>query len=296
MLTFTQQTELAQEISGFDDTASTDRFKRDINQGGYLFLATLGRAFNRHTLLANIVADQQDYQLSESVLRPSEFVYDDGSQSIPLIPVHDETSWNHMNQNTISGTPSHCFVKGFDQVSLYPIPSASVTDGLKIVFEPKHIKINVDDYTTGSVTVTEESRTITHSGTGFSSDMIGRVFTVEDGTDGRLYRISAFVSSSQLTLENYYEGTTGGAKTFRIGQVMDIPEEYHEAPVDYAMQRYWLRRGDIQKAREFKALFDSARDMAKREYGKSMTSRVINVRGSTRRYNPMTDTPNSIPV
>lgn len=69
-------------------------------------------------------------------------------------------------------------------------------------------------YTTGTVTATTASTTLTGSGTTFTSAMVGRKVRVS--SDNAYYRIAAFVSTTELTLEVPYQGTTASGSTFII--------------------------------------------------------------------------------
>ncbi len=69
-------------------------------------------------------------------------------------------------------------------------------------------------YTTGTVTATNGSKTITGSGTTFTAAMVGRKIRME--SENAYYRISAFVSVTEVTLEVPYQGTTAASKTFSI--------------------------------------------------------------------------------
>jgi len=73
--------------------------------------------------------------------------------------------------------------------------------------------ITVKPYETGTVTVTEGSKTVTGVGTTFTSSMVGRKFVCENAT----YEISAFVSTTELTLLTNYAGV-GGSFTYKIYQ------------------------------------------------------------------------------
>jgi hypothetical protein len=72
----------------------------------------------------------------------------------------------------------------------------------------------VAPYTTGTITVTEDSATVTGSGTAFTSAMIGRKLVVSG--DNNSYEIKSVGSTTSLTLETVYKGTTGGSKTYGI--------------------------------------------------------------------------------
>lgn len=293
MLTFTDQQNLATEITGLTDSISITRFKRDINTGGSMFMALLGRSYNRMSRTTNTLDGQQAYQYPEDAIKISEVIYHTSdSFNPPLEQIADEHTWRYMNQaSDIQGEPTHYFVKGFSEIELYPIPNANIIDGLEIVFEPKHVLLTQDDFTTGTVTVVQSNQTVTNSGTNFTATMVGRYFQVTDGTDGNWYRISGFTDTSNLILENYYQGTSGAGKVYRIGEVMNLPDEYQEAPVDYAMYRHFLGTGMMERATEFKQLFEAAKESARDVYGKTTSNNVIYARNYKSTYNPIYDTP-----
>jgi hypothetical protein len=296
LFSFQEQYELAQQISGVSDAANTAIFKRAINWGGQRFMAILGRPWNKQSRFADVVADQQYYQLPEDAVRPTEVIVSTGTTGVwvPLIEVADETMWRLMNQSSPTGNPTHYYVRGNDEIGLYPTPSAAVTSGLELVFEPRHLLLTKDDFTTGTVTVTNGGLTVTNSAANFTADMVGRKFQITDGTDGNSYRVQSFTDTSNLVLENYYQGTSGAGKTYRIGEQMNIPEEFLQAPVDYAMHRHYLRRGDKQEAADFRALFESDLETCQSLYGQASSNQIIYSDRAINVYNPLIDTPNSI--
>jgi hypothetical protein len=287
-LTFFDQIAMAKEISGLQDAAAILKFKRDINSGGTMFLAGLGREYNRKSRTTNSVANQQYYQLPEDGHRLKEIIYNTGNWTVPLEQIPDEFAWRMMNMANIVGTPTHYFIKGYDEVGLYPTPASAVTNGIELVFSPRHLELTEDDTTSTTssttMTVTNGSQTVTNSGTAMTAKMVGQWFQVTDGSDENWYKISAVPDSATLTLENYYQGVSGATKTFRIGQVMDLPEEYLEAPVDFAMMRHWQRRGDKVKTSDSKAMFDIALEGARNAYGQTAETQVINAEPVFRRY------------
>ena len=74
----------------------------------------------------------------------------------------------------------------------------------------------VNDYTTGTVTATNASKTITGSSTVFTATMVGRKFRVSG--EAAWYDIAAFVSTTELTLTQAYQGTTASGSSFIIFQ------------------------------------------------------------------------------
>lgn len=270
MLTFQDQTEMAQQITGDYSVAMETIFKRDINEGGAMFLNRLGRKFNRQYKTANLEEEQQYYQFSMGMLRISGVRCLHGTTYYTPTLITSEDEWNMLNATTVSGNyPLYYYIRGFREVGLLPIPSSDVSNGLEVSFEPQHVLLTQDDYTTGNITVSNGAVAITHSATGFTEQMVGRWLQVTDGTDGRWYRIASFTSSSQLNLENFYEGISGGGRSFRLGEVMNIPEAYQDAPVYYAVDRYYLTQNDQKSAAQFSARFDLKVRSAKETYGKS---------------------------
>lgn len=282
---------IAQEIIGLTDATTLLTIKRDINIGASLFLAALGREYNRKARFTNLVASQQYYQLPEDGHKLKEVIASSGGWNVPLEQIPDEHAWRMMNMMNTTGQPSHYFIKGYDELGLYPIPSATITDGLELVFSPKHVELTQDDYTTGTLEVSNGSQTITGTGTTFTAKMVGQWLQVTDGTDGNWYKVSAFTSATVLEIENYYQGTSGSSKAYRIGQIPDMPEEFAEAPVDYACYRHFLKRGTTDKAGTFKTLFESALSMAKDQYGNTTDNQVIMAEPEYRQYNPFRGDP-----
>lgn len=275
--TFTQ---LYQEIQGGTQSSSASELvfiKRDANIATQRFKSVMRRPWSRVSKKANTVASQQDYQLPRSVLRPTGVDYLSGSTYYPLQEIASEQTWNALNATIGAGIgqPMFFFPKGKDVISIFPIPSTATTEGLKVYYEPKQPRMVSDDYSTGTVTVTQGSTTITHSGTGFTESMVGRYFYVTDGTDGNDYQIVDYTDSSNLVLENYYEGPSGGSKTFNIGVVPDIPDEYIPSIQDYCYGRYYIRRGNTKMGTEFLGMYLSAVDECKESYASPTTDTNI---------------------
>lgn len=277
MITWQESYEKAQTISGDTTAASLAMFKADINLGNRKFNAAIDNYFTRRSKSANLVADQQYYQLPPDCIRVIgiDFVQS-GTRRLPVRQIRSEYQWRKMNfVQQSSNWITYYFVKGSDEIGLYPIPSDSVSAGLIIYYEPRSAELSQDDYTTGTVTVTNASQTITHSATGFSQNMVNRCFKVTDGSDGYSYRVSGFTSTSILTLEEPYLGYSGAGKTFKIGETFLYPEEYHDAPVDFALARYFEMNNNKERAAYHLGKFNTALNEAKERYASSSQSQVI---------------------
>lgn len=88
--------------------------------------------------------------------------------------------------------------------------------------------------TTGTVTATNGSQTVTASGTPFSTTLHpGAWIQFTADTVQAIYRVLAVASTSSLTIEPAYQGTTGGSKAYRL------------CPTDYLLPSELLDTGNL---------------------------------------------------
>lgn len=286
LTTFQDQYQEAQTLSHFTDNTITTKFKRDINIGCAKLMVALGRAYTRRSRFTDLVAGQQYYSYPKDALKVRQFVTHIGGIARDMNEITDEKYWNQLNQVSVQGIPTYFFVKGFDEIGLYPIPSAAASSGGELIFTQRHLTMTQDDYTTGTVTVVAGSQAVTGSGTNWTAGMVGRAFEITDGSDGNWYRISAVASATSLTLENYDQGISGNTLPYRIGECALIPEEYLDAPTNYALARFYLGR-DQNKATEFSTLFTEAIEECRSEYGRRASSSVIDASHQFPVYDPL---------
>lgn len=158
-----------------------------------------------------------------------------GSVKYPLQPIESRYNWEQLNaiQIQASALPQFYFVEQ-DSFQIWPIPQATYSGVIYYHYRDRNLSVN--DYSTGTITVTNGSATITGSGVTFTKAMVGRWFTVTDPTsDGQGYwfRVTGFTDSSNLTVGTNngqavnYPYTTGSGYTYRIGETPEIPEEGH---------------------------------------------------------------------
>lgn len=274
MLTFQQLYETAQEASG--DTSSTTLIflKRWLNQGVRIAQNALGRYWTRKSQTASLVASQRYYQMPEDAARVSDVIVTVSGKPYVLEEIASEHQWQHLINDTSTGAyPKSYFVRGRDEIGLYPTPSSNSTDAIEFVYEPLDKDMTADDYNTGTVTVTNGSAAVTGAGTTFTQQMIGRSLQITSGDDGYWYKISNFTSGTSITLENLYEGIGGAGKAYKIGEIPNLPGELHDSLIDYVMFRYSLRNKSNDAA-EYKALWEAALDTAKERYAKKSSSGV----------------------
>jgi len=72
----------------------------------------------------------------------------------------------------------------------------------------------VDNYNTGTVEVTNGSKTVDGTDTVWTAAMVGRKFRVQN--ERAYYKIAAFVSGTEITLEENYQGEDNSGLTYEI--------------------------------------------------------------------------------
>lgn len=175
---------------------------------------------------ASTVADQQFYYNPPDLMNIESVTVEVGGVKYPLIAVNSPLIWNALNQIDFSGTtiPQY-FHPRRDDFGIYPTPTA---DGntITVVGNLRDVEMTQEDETTGTVDATNGDQTISGSGTSFTADMAGDWFQAGDG-DKRWYRIGSVTSSTELELEQFYQGTDVTGSSFIIGESPEIPPEIH---------------------------------------------------------------------
>ncbi|SRR5260221_4966477 len=292
MLTYTQLSNRALDATGAQDATTLANIQQDINQGLRLFKNAARRYWTRTGISTNIVATQQYYQLPFNCVRVSEVKVVANGLTYPVEQVTSEAEWNKMNviPAVTINVPTYYFIRGYNEIGLWPVPSTNVTNGLSLAVEPRLVDMSLTDVT-GTAIFTNNAVAITDSVTNFTQQMVGDWISATDGTDGNWYKLATFNSTSSFNLENVYQGITG-SHTYLIGQVPDIPEDYHLALVHFALANFFaFKRHDVDRATFHENIFNNLAEQFQNVYASKTTGQVINPINRYR-YNLFTIPPN----
>lgn len=283
MITWTQGYTRAANLVGINttqDLQDLSNIQMDINQGLRIFKNASRRYWTRAEKSANLVQNQQYYQLPPDCVRVTQVRVLSNGLNLPITEVDSEYLWNRMNlipAFTLT-VPQSYFIRGANEIGLWPTPSLAVTNGLIVSYEPRLPDMSIDDITNitsnATVTVSNGSTTVTTSSNIVTPQMVGRWFQVNDGTDGSWYQIGIYDSTNSFELTNSYQGISGGSHSFIIGQAPDIPEDYHLGPIYYACYNYFLKRGEQAFATTYKALFEDLLTQYKEVYAAKTTGQI----------------------
>jgi len=110
------------------------------------------------------------------------------------------------------------FASTLGQIKSYINTAQEIVYSQKMEWMKKQGYISIlASYSTGTLTATNKSKTLTGSGTTFTRDMVGQKIIITDDTDGNVvYRIKSFTSSTSLTLETAYIHTGGAGLSYEI--------------------------------------------------------------------------------
>lgn len=258
MYTFTELTARAATMAGVNTTQSGQaltNLQQDINQSVRNFKNAARRYWTRKEVQTNLVSGQQYYTFPVDMVRITTVRVTSGGLTLPVTLFDSEEVWNKLNliPAMTVGIPTSGFVRGRNELGLYPIPSTNSTNGLIVSYEPRLKDMSIAD-SIQNVTVTNGSTAVTSSAA-FNANMVGMYLSVTDGSDGNWYPIVGYTSPSAITLENVYIGPNKSGVASIIGQAPDIPEDYHLAMAYFAAFNYHLQRGDQGKVAEYKGLY-----------------------------------------
>lgn len=223
-----------------------------------MVLGTLSSYINQQGFTASTVAAQQYYYYPVGIQTVDTASITIGSRQFPVTIIYDQEQWNWLNSIPFQATtfPRFIFPRKSD-FGIWPIPQAVYT--INFYGFQRDRNLLVDDYTTGTVTVTASSATVIGSGTTFTPAMVGRWFEVTDTTvpgQGYAYKVLSYSSATSINLETFWAGSTASGTTYRIGEVPEIPVEAQALlPAGTAADYYAGLRNDAPNSLRFDNMF-----------------------------------------
>lgn len=300
MVTYDDYLQTCYDLSG-DSSGTNQTFVARLGNVAYRrAMRFFGRQFEERTKTSTTVTSQQYYQLPIDYTFLKSVKVSVGTYVYPLEEVKSQQRWDELNRmtNLTNTIPTHFFIRlnlgvGGDEVGIWPTPS-STGNVITLVYEASPKTLGISAYTTGTVSITQGTATLTGVGTGFTAQMVGRYLNVTGAqTDGQYYKVSAYVSGTSLTLQNYYEGGSVNGSTYGLYELFGLPEEAQMLPVYFTMWHYFLVRQNAKQAGVYKGLYEDEFEKAKINESEKSRDGVIKRGGST---NLNVDYPGYFPV
>jgi hypothetical protein len=254
---------LCQKLAGNDtSTASQTFFRQRITSRYQLVLSKLPSRFSEITKTFSTVDDQQYYHYPNQFREIKNLIITIDSVDYHLKPIESYEEWTNLNAINFAGgaIPEYYFSRQRD-FGIYPIPQDAYTGTL--TYELSADGLVRTDYTTGTVTVTENDETVEGAGGMAWSTTTNLepddwfVLTDSNGDPrGSWYRVASVTDADTLELESVFEETTEAGATYLIGQSPEIAEELHDLLAYGAVADYYAGfRQDLEKAQMYNNYF-----------------------------------------
>jgi len=239
--------------------------------------------FLQKSATANTVAAQQFYYLPEDYSSLIDVSVTLGTTKYIPRECPTREYWDMLNQETSfqSNFPEYYFIYN-GQIGFYPTPSSSTSNAITYNYRRTVIDLSIDDYTTGTLSATNGSTTVTGSGTSWTSPMTGRFIRITPSNtaastgDGFWYEIASVTNSTTIVLVKAYNGTTTTGAAYTLGQVPALPEPYQDMPIYEACRIFYTSvNPDAERAKEFKDRFDELFTKLSADHGTKTMDPVI---------------------
>jgi len=281
-LSFQSQYERCQSLSSDDNSTTLTLFKALLNEGTHKCYSVLNAEYFYSSATDLTVDGTSSYPLPYncSKLHSVKVTVGDTDYVAKEFPA-DENQWNALRGSSLTSEntyPTYFFVKK-NTFEIWPTSSTSgytITERYKVTTKD----LSSDDYTTGTIlTATNGSTAIVGNAPSWTSAMVGRYLKITG--DEYWYEISAVPTSSTITLAREYGGTSivAGTTAYTIGNMSLIPEPHQDAPVDYALWIYYLKKENTTLADRYKDNFQGLDDkelggklLQIKRYGSNLTT------------------------
>jgi hypothetical protein len=222
---------------------------------------------NEFTSTALTVSQQQDYDLPANYSKMKSVTITIGTLKWTLTEILTRREWDELNVFPYyADIPVNYFIYN-GKVNIWPIPSTAdntITYNYKI----RVPDLTFNDYTTGTVTMTENSKAVVGDGTGWLANYLSAAGSVANLNlwlkptapkgDNNWYQIASIASATALTLRNVYPSTNETATLIphTIGQMPLIMEDFHDLLVYRPLMIYFSSiNPDKVKAQQFRDLY-----------------------------------------
>lgn len=269
-----------QDLASDSTATSLTFFKRMMNAGYKYILADLGRSVGEKRYTASTVASQQYYTLPSDYLFLKAVTITVGGQVHPVFEEEAQEMWDLMNVTVqTSDIPEKYFLRpsfgiGGVEIGFAPRPSTA-GNTITVTYEATDKDLSQDKYIGGNIAVTTGSASVVGTGTTFTAAMVGRYLKLDSG-DGQWYKVQSFTSTTSITLENVYEGSSLSGQSYQIAEIFALPEEMQMLPVYYALWFYFMGpKKDKDQATIYRGLFIDELEKGRGRHATKSRSNII---------------------
>lgn len=272
---------------GYYGTLTNSSDSNHLANGDILITASIKKilslanwSFLEKTVTVPTVAGQRTYQIPANINDVIDDLYITTSDEEVYLPdqIVNSADWKLILRR-ISGQNDDAdfWYRQDSTVFLDPIPSTS-GNNITMVGMKRFGKLENADYTTGTASINNGSKTVTGAGTTFTAAMVGRFISFTSGDD-LLYEIASYTSATEITLTKPYAGSNVASSAFVIGEYSPIPFEFQDLPIHRSAAMYWTKEGDFNRANYFWQMYDGGYEIGKIDEIGGSLGQMLNLYG-----------------
>lgn len=238
MLTLTDQLTDYFDVTHDDTAENKARGIRRINQLQRMICSGKDYWWLRKQYTFTTTASTQSYYLPVDFFKIESITILIGTITYTPIEINNPAEWDRINSTTTftSNYPLYYFMKG-NQILIYPNPSTS-GNTVTITYIKKTRDLRTENYTTGTIAVTNNSATVTGTGTTWNTAnniRAGNFLFIDDTP----YEVLTVGGTTSITLTQPYQGTTASGLSYKIGDCSPILDEFQDVLWKYAARDYF---------------------------------------------------------
>lgn len=251
MFTFQDLYTRVQLNAGIDSGNSTEvQLSKDlVNQAHKYYAALENWEWTEDDFTFTTTSSQSTVKLPVDYRKVISFKLTVGTTDYVPKYIPDPVKFDEMNYagSTVTSDYPIYYTVRKNRLYVYPTIATAGNTGT-ILYQKRPLDMTAAEYTTGTITtLANGSTTVTASGTTFTPAMVGRYLQIT--SDGQWYKIAGFTSTTVITLDLPYEGTSiaAGSETFVISEISLLPEEFQDLLWMRALGQYYTLKGDEQR-------------------------------------------------
>lgn len=251
-------------LSKDNSTANTTFGKAQINETYKSICGMADFIFLDDEMYASSVASQGAYRLPHNYQPGSistVYILSGGNKYFPQ-EIHSTEEFERLASDSSTSTTPEYYCIYNDYINFYPL-LADTTSVIYARFRQVPRELSVDDYSTGTLTITKNSNAVVGSGTAFTSSMEGMKMKLPDGI---WYTISTVTDGTNIALAKTYEGTTAIGASYIIGDCPIIPDGFQDILIYKPLEHYFMMTGEERRSSFYKNLYDSGISDLKRRF------------------------------
>jgi hypothetical protein len=235
--------------------------------------------FNESSFTTPSVSGQQFYNLPPQCRKIINVTGTIGSVVWITKDCPDRNYWDFLNTIQFKQDfPMFHFIWNHNtQFGVWPTPASS-GNTYTVNYQARNIDLSQPDYTTGTVTATNASPTLTFAGSTLVGNMANRWIQISaPAGDNQWYQIlSVNTGANTAVLYGNYTGTSVSGASFVIGEMAVLPEDYQDLPLYRALEIYFTSIvSNATKAKLYQGLYERGYEQLNGDYGSKTTGVVL---------------------